>query len=142
MSDIPKQTQDKDREVDSFDQDLHQNYGAGVNRADRGANPDQNAPSAYDMKEIHSLLPDLSDEELRRVVLMPEGSILEQGAVYLDLRHMDRGEFKAEKPEVVGPPNLYLFIPKQQVDYVVWNKLRGVTDPERLDQADDSSVQQ
>lgn len=142
MSDanIPRQTQEKDRESDSFDQDLHKNYGAGVNRSDRGANPDQDAPSAYDMKEIHALLPHINDDELRRMVILPEGSMLEQGATYLDLRHMDRGEFTAEKPEAVGPSNLNLFVPKQQVDYVVWNKLRGVDDPQRLDQADDRTV--
>ena len=129
---IPKQTQPKDREPDSFDQDLHPNMNAGVNDADTGANPEQDAIPASEIKEIHELLPNFSDDELGRLRIMPEGSVLEQGATYFDLRHADRGEFTAERPERVGPYKLNMFVPKQVVDYEVWNKLRGVDDPERL----------
>lgn len=136
-----RQQQAKDVQPDSFDQDLHpQHPGAGINHGDLGANPERNAPSAESLTELHRLLPDLTNDELRRIAVLPEGSKLEQGATYLDLRHMDRGEFTADRPQDVGPSNLNLFIPKQNVDYVLWNKLRGVTNPERLNQADDSST--
>jgi hypothetical protein len=130
-------TQSKDREPDDFDRDLHPNTDEGINHSQLGANPDQSAPNAADLKEIQRLLPDWRNDELQRIVVLQPGDRLEQGAVYIDLRHMDRGEFKADKPQDVGSPDLNLFIPKQQTDYVLWNKLRGVDDPERLDQADD-----
>ncbi|MDP9312531.1 MAG: hypothetical protein M3R24_16870 [Chloroflexota bacterium] len=131
-------TQPKDREPDSFDQDLHHTTDQGINHAQLGTNPDQAAPNAFDQKELHRLLPNLSSDELRRLVILQPGDVLEQGAVYFDLRHPRSGEIKAEKPEVVGPPDLNLLVPKQQTDYVLWNKLRGVDNPERLDQADDA----
>lgn len=131
-SDTPRMPQPKDQQPDSFDHDLHPNMNAGVNDVTTGANPEQDAPVAFDMKEIHELLPNLNNDELKRIVIMPEGSKLKQGATYIDLRHGDRGEFKVERPEEVGPPNFNLFIPKSETDYEVWNKLRGVTDPERI----------
>lgn len=122
---LPKQTQPKDRTPDAFDQDLHANRNEGINHAQRGANPETRAPNAATITEIHRLLPHLTDDELRRLVVLQEGDRLEQGATYIDLRHADRGEFTADTPEEVGPPNLNLIIPKQQTDYELWNKLRG-----------------
>lgn len=133
-----RHTQPKDRQPDDFDRDLHPNANAGINDSRLGANPEADAPSAYDLTDLHRLLPNLNDDELRRVTVLRPGDMLEQGATYLDLRHMDRGEFTAQKPEQVGPATMNLIIPKQGTDYLVWNKLRGVTEPERLDQADES----
>ena len=130
-------TQPKDREPDSFDKDLHPTTDEGINHAQLGANPDQSAPAAVDHKELHRLLPSFTNDELRRLVILQPGDILEQGAVYFDLRHPRKGEFTADKPEVIGPPDLYLMVPKQQTDYVLWNKLIGVDNQERLDQADE-----
>lgn len=130
-------TQPKDREPDEFDRDLRSNTDEGINHSQLGANPDQSAPNAADLTELRRLLPDWRTDELRRLVVLQPGDRLEQGAVYIDLRHIFRGEFTANKPEDVGPPDLYLFIPKQQTDYLLWNKLRGVDNPERLDQADE-----
>ncbi len=130
--DTPRQTQPKDQQPDSFDHDLHPNLNAGVNDVTTGANPELEATTAYEMKEIHELLPNFNDDELKRMVIMPEGSVLKQGATYFDLRHAGRGEVKVERPEHVGPPNLNLFIPKSETDYELWNKLRGITDPERI----------
>jgi hypothetical protein len=124
-------TQPKDQEPDSFDQDLHPNIGAGINDNDVGANPEQNAIPAYEIKEAHDILDGFRDDELKRIMILPEGSVLEQGATYFDLRHGGRGEFTAERPETVGPANLNMFVPKSVVDYELWNKLRGVNDPER-----------
>jgi hypothetical protein len=127
---IPKQTQPKDREPDSFDQDLHANRNAGINHEERGANPERNAPNAEIITEIHRIIPELTDDELRRMVVLQPGDRLEQGAVYIDLRTPSRREFTADYPIEAGPNNL--FVPKSVTDYEVWNKLRGVDDPERI----------
>jgi len=54
---------------------------------------------------------------------------LEEGAVYLDLRHPGRHVFKAAGAMVAGPDDW--FVPKELVDYQLWNRLIGVTNPER-----------
>ena len=130
QANIPKQTQPKDREEDSFDQDLHANRNTGVNHEQRGANPEQDAPNAEIIKEIHRIVPELTNDELRRMVVLQPGDRLEQGAVYIDLRTPSRREFTAEYPIEAGTNNL--FVPKSVTDYEVWNKLRGVDDPERV----------
>lgn len=124
-------TQPKDYQPDEFDRDLHKHPNAGINDGATGANPERNAPSAFDLTELHTLLPDFDNDELKRIVVLREGDWLEQGATYVDLRHMDRGEFTADKPQQVGPSKLNLFIPKQQTDYQLWNRLRGINDPQR-----------
>jgi hypothetical protein len=127
-----KQTQPKDYQPDEFDADLRPTpEGAGINHGELGANPERDAPNAEVITELHKLLPDFTRDELRRMVVLQPGDVLEQGATYIDLRHPRRGEFTAEKPEQVGRLDLNLFIPKQQTDYELWNRLRGVDDPQR-----------
>jgi hypothetical protein len=90
------------------------------------------APTAYDVKEVHRLLQGFSDDELKRIPVLPEGSRLEQGATYVDLADPARREFTATGDIHVRPGAYY--VPKHEVDYVLWNRLIGVTNPERLDE--------
>lgn len=133
----PSFTQPKDRTPDDFDHDLHPNTGAGVNHQPDGANPELAAPSAEALTHLHAVLADFTNDELKRIVVLQPGDRLEQGATYLDLRKPDREEFRATGNIVVGPPNINLIVPKSQVDYQLWNRLRGVDNPERTGQADD-----
>lgn len=134
----PRHTQDKDRTPDDFDHDLHPNTNAGINHQQLGANPELSAPSAESLTELHTVLTDFSNDELRRIVVLRPGDRLEQGATYLDLRKPDREEFKATGEMIVGPANINLIVPKSQTDYQLWNRLRGVDNPERTGQADDA----
>jgi hypothetical protein len=90
------------------------------------------APTAYDVTEVHRLLQGFSDAELKQIPVLPEGSRLEQGAKYIDLADPARREFTATGDVHVQPGAYY--VPKHEVDYVLWNRLLGVRDPERLDQ--------
>jgi hypothetical protein len=72
----------------------------------------------------------MDDDVLRGVPILPEGSQLEQGAVYVELNSLDAGEVKARGDMVAGPDQL--FVPKTAVDHYTWNWLIGVRDPERL----------
>lgn len=122
-------TQPKDRQPDSFDADLHPNSNAGINDAQLGANPEQDAQPATDVTALRAALPGFDEAELKRISVLRPGDTLEQGATYLDLRDMQRGEWTAERPADVGPDDL--FIAKQVTDYQLWNRLRGVDDPRR-----------
>ena len=69
---------------------------------------------------------------------MPEGDRLEQGATYVDLHEAHARPFTATANMTAGPKNRY--IPKVDTDYVLWNRLTGVTNLERLDEADDGAT--
>ncbi|MGE5333620.1 MAG: hypothetical protein ACM3N4_02885 [Nitrososphaerota archaeon] len=76
-------------------------------------------------------LRELTDEQLREIPVLPVGSRLRQGATYLDLNDPQRRPFTAMGGMVAGEDNYY--VPKDNIDYTLWNRLIGVTKPERLD---------
>lgn len=76
-------------------------------------------------------LRELTDEQLREIPVLPAGSHLRQGATYLDLNDPQRRPFTAMGGMVAGKDNYY--VPKDNIDYTLWNRLLGVTKPERLD---------
>ena len=105
-----------------FEQDL---------RPDPEARPhtEGRARTAYDLKDAHRSLEGITDDGLQQIPVLWEGTRLEQGATYLDLRDPQRREFKATGDMVAGPDNWY--VAKHAVDYEMWNVLTGVTDPMR-----------
>ena|SRR6185437_9453696 len=76
-------------------------------------------------------LRDLTDEQLRAIPVLPVGSRLRQGATYLDLNDSQRRPFTATGAMIAGESNYY--VPKDNIDYTLWNRLIGITNPERLD---------
>lgn len=94
--------------------------------------------SLSDYKDAHRRLQGLSDDDLKRIVVVPEGDRLHAGAIYLDLEDDNAQPFTARGDEVAGANDL--FIPKRDVDYVLWNRLTGVDTPHRLDQSDDGAT--
>jgi hypothetical protein len=93
--------------------------------------------SAYDFKELHGELGDLSNDELKEIEVLAEGSHLEQGTRYLDLQNRDEGDFVAAAKMIAGPANFY--VPKKGMDYIIWNRLLGVTMPARLDESEEAN---
>ena len=91
---------------------------------------EKDARTAFDVKGAHRRLRELSDDQLRQIPILPQGSPLEQGATYIDLRDLDRGEFTATGPVKAGRDHWY--VPKSEVGYQLWNRLIGVDNPERL----------
>ena len=117
---------------DEFERDLHPNAMAGQNVGIEAPHPEKNAPNAYDIKELHEILSDYSSEELKQIVVLPHGTRLEQGGKYLDLMG-DRQEFTA-----MGDQSAELgqyIVPKTEMEYPLWNKLKGITNPARIDEA-------
>jgi hypothetical protein len=90
--------------------------------------------SANDFKELHTILADLADDELKRIEIIPTGTRLIQGSKYIDLSHLENGEFVASGDMVAEPGHYYVL--KQDSDYVLWNRLNQVTNPVRLDESD------
>ncbi len=75
---------------------------------------------ASDIKEVYRLLPDWHKDELRRLLVVPQGTRLSQGDVYFDLRFPQRGELVAHGEEEIHDE---LLVPKKGTDYEIWNKL-------------------
>lgn len=129
---VGRSTDAQNAKNDEFEHDLHPEPMAGQNVGLEAPHREKSAPNAYEIKELHSVLSDYTSDELKQIVLMPYGTRLEQGAKYLDLMG-DRQEFTAmgNQSAEVGQ----WIVPKTETDYVLWNKLKGVTDPDRLDEA-------
>lgn len=119
--------------------DLNPDFLGGVNYGMLGPHGERSGHTLYDYKDIQRQLQGLSDAELKRIPVMPEGSRLEQGATYVDLYDQNAQPFTATANMTAGPNNL--FVPKSDTDYTLWNRLIGVTNPERLDEADEGATQ-
>jgi hypothetical protein len=113
-----------------YQQDLNPDAAKGLNWGLAGPHPEKNSPrTAFDVKDVHRWLCEIPDDELKRIPLMPAGARLEANAAYVNLAERERGEFKAEGKEEVGEGQF--IAPKTEVDFELWNWLRGVDDPQR-----------
>ncbi|MFN3651169.1 MAG: hypothetical protein ACK47B_16460 [Armatimonadota bacterium] len=111
---------------DEYRDDLNPNYTAGENYGQ----PTYDTLPASENKEIVEALSFLRVDQLRQIPIIQSGGRLEQGAVYFDLRHPERGELKALGCMEAGRDNWY--VPKSETDYELWNLLIGVDNWDRL----------
>lgn len=124
-------------QIQQREEDRHRDDMPGRNDGREVAQPvKENPHTNYDVKGAHRLLDGFTDDDLQRIPIMPPGSRLEQGATDTDLRHLARGEFTAIGNREADGAHWYA--PKSAVPYRLWNKLIGVTNPERWGAADDS----
>ena len=122
------------RDPSEFDSDLTANNQAGENHGMDNHPNTMFAPSADTIKDMHSTtLADLTNDELKTIQIVPEGTRLQQGAKYIDLHHLEHGEFTATSEMVAGSEHAY--VSKKETDYVLWNRLNQVDTPARLDEA-------
>jgi hypothetical protein len=121
-----------DQHPERYRHDLNPEPTAGQNHGLHTT--EEIGPSAYDVKDVHRTWRDFSDADLKQLPVLPEGTRLSQGAVYLDLNDPARGEIKALGDMEAGPQNRY--VAKDAVPYDLWNALIGVDTPERLGMAD------
>ena len=120
----------EDKHPEPYQQDLNPDAAKGINWGLVGEHPEKENPrTAKDIKPIHHLLHDFHDDELERIPILPPGTRLEANAHYINLRELEPAEFKAEGNEEVGPDDWV--VPKAEVDYQLWNRLIGITDPDR-----------
>ncbi len=116
-----------------FEQDLRPDNLAGENHGLRNPSTVDFSHSAEDIKGLHTRLADLTDDELKSIVIVKAGSRLEQGAKYIDLNHLEQGEFVAMSNMTAEPGHFY--VPKKETDYVLWNRLNQVDNPVRMDES-------
>jgi hypothetical protein len=109
-------------------EDLTANDRAGMNQGMEGQHPEWYGRSGASIKELHTRLADLTNDQLKQLVILPEGSRLKQGAKYLDLERLDQGEFVATAGMSVEPGQQ--LIAKHNTDYLLWDHLAGVAEEE------------
>jgi hypothetical protein len=113
-----------------YQQDLNPDASKGLNWGLAGPHPEKSTPrTAKDIKELHDLLSEFQDDELERIPVLPAGARLESKATYINFREAEPREFTAEGNEELGENDWV--VPKAEVDYQLWNRLRGVVDPSR-----------
>jgi hypothetical protein len=124
----------EDKHPEPYQQDLNPNASKGINWGLVGPHPEKDNPrTAYDAKDIHAFLREMPDEELQRIPVLPVGARLESNATYINLRDIARREFTAEGYEEVAADDW--IVPKKEVDYQLWNRLIGETNPARTGKA-------
>ena len=119
--------------VDDYEEDLRPDDFAGANYGLR-SEPLDIGLRASDIKELYGKLADLTKDEMRNIVIVPLGEHLEQGARYIDLMHLEQGEFVATAGMISDEDHYY--VPKKHTDYLLWNRLNQVSNPARLDESE------
>ena len=134
---VVRQPEHHEQSQADFAHDLNPDENAGTD--DVALNPlSTNTRNAYDIKKLHNvILADLTDDELKSVQILPAGTRLDQGATYIDLAHLENGEFTATSQLVADSQNYY--VSKKETDYVLWNRLNQVDNPARLDMTDEEA---
>lgn len=89
---------------------------------------------ASDDKKAMADVPEMSDAELDRLTILPAGTQLEQGSVYLNLAAPERRPFKAIGGQHVGQDDR--IIAKKTTDYVLWDKLTGGQETPAIERPD------
>jgi hypothetical protein len=106
---------------ENYREDLNPDASAGQNYGRRGEEHEFDAKTAYDYKDLHRSLGDISDDQLKQIPVVPAGARLQQGATYIDLAGAG-SEFTATGDMEAGRDNCY--VPKDEVAYELWNRLR------------------
>jgi hypothetical protein len=120
----------EEKHPEPYQQDLNPDASKGLNWGLAGPHPEKESPrTAKDVKEVHAMLSEFTDEELKRIPILPAGTRLEANATYLNLSRPPSETFTAEGNEEVDATGY--IVPKKEVDYQLWNRLIGVTEPER-----------
>ncbi|BCM94305.1 hypothetical protein IAD21_06210 [Abditibacteriota bacterium] len=114
---------------DDFDRDLRPREGQGENSGANSSHDPDSLLHAYDDKELVKSLPEFNSNQLKKILIVPRGAKLQQGAKYVDLNDPDRKEIIASGENPVTPhleaqPNQRL-VPKSETDYELWDKLTG-----------------
>jgi hypothetical protein len=130
MSREKPQAETLNKHSEEYRRDLNPNAMAGQNIGTGETDPAKFSRSAFDIKPIHRRFDHILDADLKQIPVLPDGARLKQGATYIDLNDLDRGEFTATGDMQAGPNNYY--VPKDEVHYNLWNMLIGVKTPERL----------
>jgi hypothetical protein len=125
---LPVKPQEEQKHPDTWRDDLNPNPIGGQNIGRSSVAGDTRARSAADIKALTERLSTFTIDQLAAMPIVPRGTKLKQGAVYLDLREPAPVPFTATGEMIAGDINYYT--PKAEVPYEYWNRLVEVLTPE------------
>ena len=127
---LPSRPQEQQKHPDGWQRDLNQDHmeGQNVGRSATGSGP--RARTAAEIKALVEKLSEFNQDELSQIPIVPDGSELKQGAVYLDLGDPTPVPFTATAQIVAAPGHYYT--PKPEVPYEIWNRLVETLGPARV----------
>src|SRR3954463_16044452 len=111
--------QPEEKHPEPYQQDLNPDASKGLNWGLAGPHPEKDGPrTAKDVKEVHAMLSEFADDELKRIPILPPRARLEANATYINLKELPAEEFTAEGKEEVGQRDY--IVPKNAVDFQLW----------------------
>jgi hypothetical protein len=113
---------------DAYEGDLHPAAHAGQNHGETALDA-ANVKPASSIKALRNRLSGFERAELHEILVLLEGSRLQQGATYLDLDEPFPEPFTATGGMVVEKGQV--LVCKSDTPYALWNRLIGLTEPER-----------
>lgn len=137
-SEMQSKPQTERKHPDQWEGDLNPDRMAGQNIGDT---VEPRHRTAYDRKDVHRTLhSDFRDDELRAIPILEEGERLKQGAHYMDLHDPERREFTATGD--MSSTREAWIVPKDDVPYSLWNRLRDTENPERIAERGDRDTRE
>jgi hypothetical protein len=85
----------RDPRPDEDDMAVDRSQVGALHPEDHAANPlrmEKDARTAFDVKDVHRRLSNLTDNVLKQILILPEGTHLTPGQTYLDLAAPEQGE--------------------------------------------------
>lgn len=86
---------------------------------------------ASDDKGLHTEMPDLDADDLKRLSILTVGTRLDQGSTYVDLNALEDGPFKALGDQTAGEDNR--FVAKRDTDHEMWDRVVGQGRPASIE---------
>jgi hypothetical protein len=126
----PRVMQPGDQHPDEWRGDLNPKRFEGQNVGPASSQAEKSLRTAYDIKDLHDRLRGFPDDMLKQIPVLESGMRLQQGATYVDLNDPEARELHATGDMEARPENYY--VPKDEVDYQIWNRLLDIRTPERI----------
>jgi hypothetical protein len=130
VSDKPQEQQKHPTE---WSGDLNPNRMEGQNIGPSSKRNDLRANTAADIDVLAGRLNDFSRDELSQIPIVPTGTKLKQGAVYLDMRIPASVPFTATADLKATEMNHYA--PKAEIPYQLWDRLVAALGPATMGEA-------
>ncbi len=119
--------QEQEKHPPEWRTDLNPERMEGQNIGAASKNNDSLAPTAADIGVLGGRLNGFTRDELSQIPIVPAGTKLKQGAVYLDMRIPSPVPFTATADITAREMNYYA--PKAEIPYELWNRLVAALGP-------------
>ena len=119
--------QEQEKHPSAWGGDLNPERMEGQNIGASSKHNESLARTAADIDVLASRLTELARDELSQIPIVPAGTKLKQGAVYLDMRIPSPVPFTATANITATEMNYYA--PKAEIPYEMWNRLVATLGP-------------